>query len=63
MWLRGALREWAEELLDPQRLKAEGYFDVDIVRHYWDEHQSGEADWAERLWAVLSFQAWLDGGG
>ncbi|MBO7942010.1 asparagine synthase C-terminal domain-containing protein, partial [Streptomyces sp. S9] len=30
-WLRGDLREWAQTLLDPDKLRAQGYFDVDLV--------------------------------
>ena len=60
MWLRGNLRDWAEELLDPARLKNDGYFDVDLVRRKWDEHQSGARNWQYQLWAVLMFQSWLD---
>jgi asparagine synthase (glutamine-hydrolysing) len=60
VWLRGALRPWAEELLDPARLRREGYFQPDAVRKIWDEHQSGGANRQHELWTVLMFQAWLD---
>ena len=32
-WIRGPLREWAEELLDARRLEGEGYFAAEPVRH------------------------------
>jgi len=59
-WLRGELRDWAEALLDPTRLRSEGYFDVDVVRRGWDDHQRRRVDWSAQLWGVLMFQAWLD---
>lgn len=59
-WLRGPLREWAEELIDPIRLRQEGFFDAQVVRRTWDEHQSGKRNWAYHLWDILMFQAWLD---
>ena len=58
-WLRGDLREWADDLLAPTSLADDGYFDVDLVRATWDDHQSGRADLHSQLWSVLMFQSWL----
>jgi asparagine synthase (glutamine-hydrolysing) len=57
-WLKGPLRGWAEDLLDPGRMAAEGWFDPAIVRRRWQDHLSGRRDSAPALWAVLMFQAW-----
>ena len=57
-WLRGPLRPWAEELLDPQRLQRQGYLQSDQIWHLWHAHQRG-ADHTPLLWAVLMWQAWL----
>src|SRR5690606_22397832 len=59
-WLRGPLRDWAEALLDPVRMRADGYLDAVPVRKAWQAHQRGGSD-TERLWTVLMFQAWLLG--
>jgi asparagine synthase (glutamine-hydrolysing) len=59
-WLRGALKEWAESLLDESRLKREGFFRVESIRQKWQEHLSGERNWQYHLWDVLMFQAWLE---
>src|SRR6202040_1043300 len=40
-WLRGPLREWAEELLDQRRLRAEGFFKPEAIRQKWADHLSG----------------------
>ena len=58
IWLRGSLRDWAEELLSHEQLKKDGFFDPDIVRQTWAEHLSERRDWTARLWAILIFQAW-----
>ena len=59
-WLRGPLREWAETLLDSERLRREGYLDPLPIRQKWEEPLSGRRNWQYWLWNVLMFQAWLE---
>jgi asparagine synthase (glutamine-hydrolysing) len=59
-WLRGPLREWAEHLLDPARLRSQGFFRVEPIRHAWEEHQAGWRSNQHALWTILMFQAWLE---
>ena len=61
-WLRGPLRDWAEALLDEDRLKREGFLNPLPVREKWNEHLTGQRNWAYHLWGVLMFQAWLEDG-
>jgi asparagine synthase (glutamine-hydrolysing) len=58
-WLRGPLRDWAENLLDESRMQTEGYFHTKPIRQKWQEHLSGKRNHAHLLWNVLMFQAWL----
>jgi asparagine synthase (glutamine-hydrolysing) len=59
-WLRGSMREWAEELLSEKKLREGGFFNPAPVREKWTEHLSGKLDWHYYLWDVLMFQAWLE---
>jgi asparagine synthase (glutamine-hydrolysing) len=58
-WIKGPLRPWAEDLLDPARMKSEGWFDPDPIQRRWQQHLAGTRDSSIALWAVLMFQAWL----
>ena len=58
-WIRGPLRDWAEELLNRKRLEQEGYWNADLVRKRWHGHLKGETA-TPAIWSVLMFQAWLE---
>jgi asparagine synthase (glutamine-hydrolysing) len=58
-WLKGPLRDWAEELLARPRLRSEGFLDAASVQTCWHEHLSGRRDRTYELWAILMVEAWL----
>jgi asparagine synthase (glutamine-hydrolysing) len=59
-WLRGSLRDWAENLIDQKRLRDQGFLHPDVICRKWKAHVSGAADWQNQLWDVLMFQAWIE---
>ena len=58
-WLRGPLRDWAENLLNESRIKKQNLLDHVQVNRLWSLHLGGE-NWAYPLWNVLMFQSWLE---
>ena len=59
-WLRNELKEWAEDLLNEQKIKSAGLLNYSIIKKKWDEHQSGKMNWQYLLWDVLMFQDWYE---
>ena len=59
-WLRGPLRDWAETLLNEQRLRQAGLLDAGMVRRYWADHLDGRRNWQYLLWDVLMLEAWRE---
>jgi asparagine synthase (glutamine-hydrolysing) len=57
-WLRGPLRDWAEDLLAPVFVDGFGLLDGDQLREVWNGHISGKANAQYALWNVLMFEAW-----
>jgi len=56
-WLRGPLRDWAEDLLSENAL-AGGVFDARVVRTAWQAHLSGRQSLHYPIWVILMYQAW-----
>lgn len=57
-WLRGGLKEWADDFLSPESLKSHNLFNYEIIRDLWKNHLDKKGDFSVRLWNILMFQAW-----
>ena len=57
-WLRGRLPDFAEVLLSPDRLRADGYFDAAAVQALVARHRADPRSDGQLLWAVLGVQLW-----
>lgn len=58
-WIKGPLRDWAEDLLEPRAMRAGGWLDAALVKDRWEAHLAGKSDFAGAIWAILMFQAWM----
>jgi len=60
-WIRGPLRDWAEDLLSESALRNDGLLDPRPIRLRWRQHLKRQRNWRDSLWTVLMWQAWRRG--
>ena len=57
--LEPSMRQWAEALLDWERIRRQGLLDAEIAWSLWNDFtQRGR--WCPQIWYILMFQAWLE---
>ncbi len=59
IWLRGPLKEWAEDMIYSEKLKNSEYLNHNNIVKLWKEHLSGNKNFYRPLWSILVFQSWL----
>lgn len=59
-WLRGPLRDLAEQTLSEARLRKDGLLNAAVARRVWQLHRDGVEDNANAVWSLLMLQLWLD---
>lgn len=59
-WLRGPLRSWADDCLDPAKLAEVPALEPGRIRTVWKQFLSGSSNDYLALWTVLMFQAWRE---
>ncbi len=57
-WFRQELRDMAYDLLLDQRARQRGYFRLDVVRRYLDDHVAGRGHHHSQLWSLLMLELW-----
>jgi asparagine synthase (glutamine-hydrolysing) len=57
-WLRGELEPMARDLLAPEALRRDGWFDPAAVTRLLDRHVAAQEDHSRQLWGLLSFTLW-----
>jgi asparagine synthase (glutamine-hydrolysing) len=60
-WFRGPLLEQLLDVLAPEKLRREGFFEVAEVQRLVEDHVAGRADNRKQLWTLFAFEAWYSG--
>jgi len=59
-WIAGPLLEMTRDLLAPDRLKREGFFEPEVVQSILEDHLSRRRDARKLLWTLLTFEMWYE---
>lgn len=59
-WLRGPLKEWAESLLDNDRLLVKSMINKETVSHCWRAHCDKHKHLQQELWTILVLLSWIE---
>ncbi|WP_269623275.1 asparagine synthase (glutamine-hydrolyzing) [Prochlorococcus marinus] len=59
-WLRGPLRPWAEDLLNPSKIINQGFLNPSMVNKTWEKHLNTHKNSPYKIWTILMWQAWLE---
>ena len=57
--LEPALRNWAEALLDKNKIRAQGLLDPDVVERIWRDY-TDRGIYRIQIWYILMFQQWYE---
>ncbi len=57
-WLRGDLEPFAREVLAPDEVSRQGFFDPGTVTKLLDDHVARRDDYSRQIWSLLSFTLW-----
>jgi asparagine synthase (glutamine-hydrolysing) len=57
-WLKGELRDMANDLLRSERARSRGWFRPEFVASMLDEHDRGTRNWHVQIWNLMMLEAW-----
>lgn len=59
-WLKNELRPMLQEVLSPEKVKSEGFFNPEYIEKLKREHFGNLENHSHRLWALMMFGIWYD---
>ena len=57
-WLRQSLRKELESYIEPELLKSQGIFNIDVITKLVKDHLDSKKDSTFRVWSYYCFQKW-----
>ncbi|HSX78998.1 MAG TPA: asparagine synthase (glutamine-hydrolyzing), partial [Candidatus Saccharimonadia bacterium] len=57
-WFRGDLKSTFEERILAKDAYVGNFYNLDVIRRWWEHHQRGMRDYAPYLWALLMLECW-----
>ena len=57
-WLKGPLKNWAEDILLSKDTCSHNYFDKKRIENIWKEHLESKYDHSLRIWTILMWNSW-----
>ncbi len=57
-WFRSQLKEFAADILLSSTAKERGYFNLSYVETLLKEHNNGQHDFSDQIWALLCLELW-----
>ena len=58
-WFRGPLRQKVRDAVTGPAMRSTGFFDMDVLTHLVDQHQSARRDHGPVLWVLSMFESFL----
>lgn len=59
-WIKGPLKDLFQDLLNPEKIKREGFLNPDYVGNLLEEHLNNKKDNRKKLWTLLVWQLWTE---
>lgn len=58
-WLRGPLRDWAEDLLSSSTISEFGYLEEKTIKNIWKSFINGNNRYRNTIWNIIVFHSWM----
>ncbi|MBM9538525.1 asparagine synthase (glutamine-hydrolyzing) [Desulfobulbus alkaliphilus] len=58
VWLRGDLKEFAEDMILGRPLRERGIFSIQFIESMWHDFLAGKRDYAHHIWQLLILEIW-----